>query len=1083
MYPYMQLGSPCRSFSQARRRRVRHRDEPWGVSGLAPSEQAFLDHENAITRRGLRLAELVLRSGGWVAFEHPAKANDPTSRFYDLRAKYLASYFDLPEVLALRDEFGMQEAELAQCALLAAARKPTRFLYSPQLRVVYAPLDALDCMHGTLGHPGGQAFGRDRRGRSLSALSAAYPFALCTVVVDGAALRAGRSVASLRAPTRSLADPVVDQRCVECSAADTPSDESEDDGTPPARDASSAVPHAPSPRDPFTPAQTHDAIHAARYQPPPFASPRHAIPATPDELLRATLRDDTAATRHIRSHHARHAARAPGQPFGRPPPSRAALPPGRIELPSLFLPGIWARVLAWLEAADRAMQQLERGHFAGPGTLVILQDDLQPWARGILWDTSDPTNCVFARPSCREELRATQHRTRQIDGDVLRRLAAELDWDDLDVCDQVSDGVEARTTCSLTTVLAFHHTGMARDLAAARTVIEADITEGWVRPATRHLPRLPLRCLPRNVIITDKTKVGDDGSSLVHYKKARISTDESESSSEDSPNAGIPRFESALNLCTAKDFGQGIAIIATAFGGLHAVGAAVVDLESAFRFLVLQYLDHWLHAFLWWDAEGVVGFCIDLRVAFGGAFGPNRFQRVTLILRAYVLLKMREFDAAQPPPPAVTAWVARRGGLQQRGELPPGADQTQPHHGLVYLDDLALSGGVDEVRVPPYLHRIHIRPDDAAPIDPVTGGAHIPRRTRIHVYALISLWVISLLALAASAPKTQCCTRVIHLGLRIAIDLGVVDCPQTKADVMRLTARDIAAEVRRTHMVDVDTLERLVGRYGNISQIYASLRLWIAAGYALVRMRYQRPAHGRRQPRVRHVRLRPGGRRERELLRLFEIAEAVLHANEGAPLAAAQTFPAATDSGVCLAVSDASGTDGVGGYATLADAPHIVYLLSEWWPADVRTALHLAASPSATVDDSRLAMPAAELFGMYALAAALRRRASFQAIIAVGDCLPAARALIASTSGSAQMRHLLRHMLEPTVSWLAVHVPRELNTTPDRLSHPFLYHEVAAEVPAHQRVERLRLDDADWDVLRAALALPLAVDEMHPAFA
>lgn len=81
------------------------------------------------------------------------------------------------------------------------------------------------------------------------------------------------------------------------------------------------------------------------------------------------------------------------------------------------------------------------------------------------------------------------------------------------------------------------------------------------------------------------------------------------------------------------------------------------------------------------------------------------------------------------------------------------------------------------------------------------------------------------------------------------------------------------------------------------------------------------------------------------------------------------------------------------------------------------------------------------------------------------------------------MRHLLRHMLEPTVSWLAVHVPRELNTTPDRLSHPFLYHEVAAEVPAHQRAERLRLDDADWDVLRAALALPLAVDEMHPAFA
>ena len=961
--------------------------------------------------------------------------------------------------------------------------EPTRFLYSPQLRAIYAPLDALDCEHGVDGHPGGQAFGRDRSGRSLSALSAAYPFAVCTIIVDGAALRAGRAVASLRAATRSLADPGVEQPCATCDAPQVPSDTSDDDTLPGAPTTGTRDRSDPLPADCFTSAPVHEAIHAARHQPLPFASPRHSVPATDEELLRTAMRDDTAATEHIRAQHVRHAARAPGQPFGHPPPSRDALPKGCITLPMLFLPGVWERVLAWLDAADRAMQQLEQGRFSGPGTLVVLQEDLQPWARGILWDTSDPADCVFARPSCREELRARQHLSRQIDGDVLRRLAAELGWDDIDICDQVSDGVEARTACSLTTVLAFHHTGMAANLNAAREVINADIAEGWVRPATRLLPRVPLRCLPRNVIITDKTKVADDGVTLVHYQKARISTDESESSSDDSPNAGIPRYESALNLCTAKDFGQGIAVIAAAFQGLHGVGAAVVDLESAFRFLVLQYLDHWLHGFLWWDTRGKVGFALDLRVAFGGAFGPNRFQRVTLILRAYVLFKIHEFDASRPVPRSAAAWTTKRLTLQRAGHLPPGTTQVRPHHGLIYLDDLALSGGRDRVVVPSHLHRIHIGHADAPLLDPVTGGTHIRRDTRIHVYALIALWVIQLLNLAASAPKTQCCTRVIHLGLRIAIDLGVIDCPQTKADVMRLTARSIAADIQLHREIDVAVLERLVGRLGNISQIYAALRLWLAAGYALVRMRYRRETHGRRQPRVLHVRLRAGGRRERELLRLLDVADGELLANLGAPLAAAQVFYAATDAGVCVAVTDASGTDGVGGYATLADTPDTIYLLSEWWPPDVRTALHLAAATSTSPGDRRLAMPAAELFGAYALAAAVERHAGLRAVIAVGDCLPAARALLASTSGSAQMRHLLRSMLRTDLQWLAVQVPRELNTTPDRLSHPFLYDEVAGEVPTHVQVLRLHLLDADWDLLREALALPLAVDEMHPAFA
>eukprot|EP00965_Chrysotila_dentata_P098968 3273327-Pleurochrysis_carterae.AAC.1 len=55
-------------------------------------------------------------------------------------------------------------------------------------------------------------------------------------------------------------------------------------------------------------------------------------------------------------------------------------------------------------------------------------------------------------------------------------------------------------------------------------------------------------------------------------------------------------------------------------------------------------------------------------------------------------------------------------------------------------------------------------------------------------------------------------------------------------------------------------------------------------------------------------------------------------------------------------------------------------------------------------------MPAAELFGSWAVAAAAvrARRETPRAIIAIGDCDPAAAALEAATSPKRQMRTLLR---------------------------------------------------------------------------
>ena len=67
--------------------------------------------------------------------------------------------------------------------------------------------------------------------------------------------------------------------------------------------------------------------------------------------------------------------------------------------------------------------------------------------------------------------------------------------------------------------------------------------------------------------------------------------------------------------------------------------------------------------------------------------------------------------------------------------------------------------------------------------------------------------------------------------------------------------------------------------------------------------------------------------------------------------------------------------------------------------------------------------------------------------------------------------------------WLAVHIHRELNVDPDRLSHPAQYDDVERDVMAAGCItHRLRLDGDGWHELTRACSLPLAVDELDPAF-
>jgi hypothetical protein len=221
--------------------------------------------------------------------------------------------------------------------------------------------------------------------------------------------------------------------------------------------------------------------------------------------------------------------------------------------------------------------------------------------------------------------------------------------------------------------------------------------------------------------------------------------------------------------------------------------------------------------------------------------------------------------------------------------------------------------------------------------------------------------------------------------------------------------------------------------------------------------------------------LADGGLAQREWLELLEMADDLLQANEGVALAPELVFPARDEPGMDTVTSDASGVDGVGGYVFEAGASNAVWLVSEKWPSDILEALQEAARVGgARPGLPSLSMPAAELFGAVAVAAAVaaERGEAPTAVTAVGDCDPAVGALNAASSGNAQMRVLLRAARALTGLWLAVSVPREANVDADRLSHPARYDEVAADAAAAQLVvRRARITAGSWETLREAASI------------
>ena len=496
------IATPCASYSVAHRPQLRSRRQPDGLANAPPEWRAYLNKHNRLARWTAELIGAAHAAGAAWALENPADRGDRLSPAWWPKYSDHAPIWLNAHVAAAIAAAGATKRTFAQCSFGAPWQKYTTIAHSAELCEAMAPLDDMGCTHGDVPHEH-HAHGRDSEGRGRAAQAAAYPPRMNEFIAEAIAetLRRGR-----------------------------------DEGAPRHKSRGQSGGHVVDGPGLFGPVA--EACEGARHTAPRFASLRNKRATEAPALALEALPGDL------------HAPITPSRPPGRRAPrvgggettgeaagrtrhaalraARMAL--GPVPIAELYGGDLYEREgLPWMQRADAAGVALREGRQpeAVP-TVTISQEQMADFARDVVWDCADPTDC---KPVERSTRRTVFPGKRQVDRAALRRVAAQLAWRDADIVGQVGEGgVEVRSDCALETVLAFHHTGVAANFAAAAKVVDADIGEEWVAPPVRHLPFVPCRVLPRNVVMQDRVRWRDDGEGgkvLEQYLKPRITQNSS----------------------------------------------------------------------------------------------------------------------------------------------------------------------------------------------------------------------------------------------------------------------------------------------------------------------------------------------------------------------------------------------------------------------------------------------------------------------------------------------------------------------------------------------------------------------------
>jgi hypothetical protein len=1080
VYGWGHFGIPCTTFTvilalQRRVLRLRHR--PWGRGGLCAADQKQVNDHNALIKFSCRAMRLLFDAGGQFTFENVADRGDPTLPCFWAERSSMCPLSLVPCVVALMQYAHVIQITVPMCAFAPPdadplpAQKWLTFFATPGAAAVLAPIRYRTCPHGLHAHAlAAAAIGRDADGASRAALSAAYPLEACTwlsLVAEefasddkhlGPAAPAGAQIGcgSTMHPTVLAAIEAARNRPIRFA------DFKRLVAVPPDQRRARAFPcpHDVAPELAATPTDVAWAV---------------VIEGTDDERPCSFA---PGMLRPLRSHHG-----VPG------------LPPGRLTYERIWrvvnAPPFAGRrqgydmIIEWTRLAFADAPKLARGEqHAGPGTVEVAADLKEEVFRHVLLDCRDPTDVVVMRRSTRHTVFPG---SRQMNRANFRAAGEATGWYDVDpdIMAQAGEGgIESRSSCPRVTILAWHHRGVRENFAAAHTVSVQEYGDEWLLGPYPLPPCEPCRVIPNNVVLQQRPKLNDEGQ-LVPRVKPRVTTNES-FGDDASPNAGVARDDKTTHLPSHQTHAEAAGIVDACFAPSGHRGEQYCnDLTGAYSFLVTQRADWWLQVRFWIlhvdGREDKIGFFLQPRSLFGGGWMPNRFMRVTRVKRGRTRQRQMAFDRAHPYPAQVLAVVRERAALQRRGLLPAGADQLTMSALQDFVDDESGAAGSDRVAMPAELRHVDVAAIVANTV--LSGARPSAPDSRNMVHCCFSIDTSEDMGFEHAMDKVQCGDGITVLGIRCDILADRSDCPPVKAEVMTAEMQLMHDRAQSGARLERVMIERNTGRICNISQIDPSLMLHIHAGYALGAA-MARPGHGRAKRLLQHVAVKPTGEVGRQFCSLLQAALQSLAEGAGVPLVHAPAFPAHTDPGVLTVTSDASGEDGVGGFAFHPDQPDAVWIVHAAWPSDVLDAITYSAMRTRVREvigvRAACSMPAAEAFGGWAVAETVRRAGQpFTSVVAVGDCLPVAFAISSAKSTSHVMRQIVADAHDTAPAWLGVHVRRKWNSDADLLSHPAsVQHVVDAARRAGLRVHEMPVHDHCWLRLRAAIqaALRLATD-------
>eukprot|EP00965_Chrysotila_dentata_P110606 3654235-Pleurochrysis_carterae.AAC.1 len=321
-------------------------------------------------------------------------------------------------------------------------------------------------------------------------------------------------------------------------------------------------------------------------------------------------------------------------------------------------------------------------------------------------------------------------------------------------------------------------------------------------------------------------------------------------------------------------------------------------------------------------------------MSFGGAFAPNRFERISTLVAAWVKTQTRGVRRGLAPSPGrAPVGTGASGAAAHRHAAARRAAHGATVHIGIYR---RLRGHLPRRRGAAAGGR---GTGDDRPDAHVGGGRHAgsARHTRTRARATRGdVLGLAELGLHAAPAKVVVGDPVQALSMSVGRDEGRLRCPDGKRELLLAAMAELRTELTANARVPWQQARTVVGKLANLSQALPELKLVLRGGYAVARPAGAGPDGGRRRA-DEWLHLRPGGRAAREWQLMLDVATELVTANERVPLAPRRAFADAADEGCIVVTTDASGIDGVGGYCFRrepGDTEATAWLVTETWPAD-----------------------------------------------------------------------------------------------------------------------------------------------------